>query len=57
MESLTKNSSVTVTIAEKPVISYETYTNGTVTATMPDPEDETKEITVKDGAQLHRAQM
>ncbi|MEI3340363.1 MAG: hypothetical protein V8R80_10840 [Eubacterium sp.] len=49
MESLTSNTGVTVTIAEKPVITFGTYTGGTVTAAMPDPKDETKEITVKNG--------
>ena len=52
MGFLAANSSVTVTIAEKPVIHYGTYTNGTVTATMLDPSDETKEITVKSGGHI-----
>ena len=54
MESLTSNTSVTVTIAEKPVVSYtETYTDGqgnttgTVTATMQDPENEENTIPVE----------
>ena len=52
MESLTRNATVTVTIAEKPVIRYGTYTNGTVTATMKDPTDATKEIAVENGAHV-----
>ena len=49
MESLTNNSRVTVTIAEKPVVSWETGQNGTVTASMQDPKDETNVIPVENG--------
>ncbi|MDY5498268.1 MAG: hypothetical protein SPF99_09865, partial [Anaerobutyricum sp.] len=52
MESLTTNARVTVTVAEKPVIRYGTYTNGTVTATMKDPTDATKEIAVENDAHV-----
>ena len=52
MESLTSNTSVTVTIAEKPVISWGDVQNGTVTATMPDPSNETDKITVENGTHI-----
>ncbi|MCI5595641.1 MAG: hypothetical protein MR380_02800, partial [Lachnospiraceae bacterium] len=49
IESLTSNVNVTVTIAEKPVVSWETVQNGKVTASMKDPKDETNVIPVENG--------
>ena len=52
LASITDNTEVVVTIAEKPIVSWTEPANGTITATCPDAEDAEKTLTLKNGAHV-----